>query len=232
MHSTSQAAEIAKFEAIAHRFWDPDGEFRPLHVLNPTRINYIAERTALTGAKVLDAGCGGGLLAEALTARGAQVTAIDLSSGMIEVAKLHAAAHAMPIDYRVSDLATLAVDSAATFDVVTCMEMIEHAVDPAVVLEQLAALVRPNGDIFLSTLNRNWRSFLIAIVGAEYLTRLVPAGTHEYEKLIKPSELARWARQAGLTLLDIVGVDYNPLTSLSRLTADPSVNYLVHLRRL
>jgi 2-polyprenyl-6-hydroxyphenyl methylase/3-demethylubiquinone-9 3-methyltransferase len=232
MHPTSQAAEIAKFEAIAHRFWDPEGEFKPLHVLNPTRVNYITERVALADAKLLDAGCGGGLLAEALARQGAKVTAIDLSTGMIDVAKLHAEASGLAIDYRLTDLASLAAMQADAFDVVTCMEMIEHVPEPAEILRQIATLVRPGGDVFLSTLNRNLRSFLVAIVGAEYLTRLVPAGTHDYERLIKPSELARWARASGLELVDIAGVEYNPLTSQSRLTVDPSVNYLVHLRRL
>jgi 2-polyprenyl-6-hydroxyphenyl methylase/3-demethylubiquinone-9 3-methyltransferase len=232
MHPTSQAAEIAKFEAIAHRFWDPEGEFKPLHVLNPTRVNYITERVALADARLLDAGCGGGLLAEALARQGAKVTAIDLSTGMIDVAKLHAEASGLAIDYRLTDLASLAAMQADAFDVVTCMEMIEHVPEPAEILRQIATLVRPGGDVFLSTLNRNLRSFLVAIVGAEYLTRLVPAGTHDYERLIKPSELARWARASGLELVDIAGVEYNPLTSESRLTVDPSVNYLVHLRRL
>lgn len=231
MHPTSQAAEIAKFEAIAHRFWDPEGEFRPLHVLNPTRVNYIVERAPLANVKLLDAGCGGGLLAEALARQGASVTAIDLSAGMIDVAKLHAEARGLAIDYRLTDLDSLAATHAGAFDVVTCMEMIEHVPQPEQVIKQLATLLRPGGDLFLSTLNRNWRSFLVAIVGAEYLSRLVPAGTHEYERLIKPSELARWAREADLALLDIAGVEYNPLTSQSRLTRDPSVNYLVHLRR-
>ena len=225
------AAEVAKFDALSHRFWDPAGEFKPLHNLNPLRVEFIAERTSLSGARVLDVGCGGGLLAESLAKRGARMTAIDRAAGMIEVARLHAAAGGIDIDYRLQPADELAQREPAAFDVVTCMEMLEHLPEPAGAVDALARLLRPGGSLFVSTINRNLRSFVVAIVGAEYVTRLVPAGTHEYERLIRPSELAAWARGAGLEAQEIAGLEFNPVTSLCRLTADPSVNYLLHLRK-
>lgn len=224
-------AELAKFEAIAHRFWDPQGEFGTLHTLNPARLAFIGERTSLRGARVADVGCGGGLLAEALTRAGASVTAIDLAPSMIEVAKLHAAGERLQIDYRVQSVESLATEATDTFDVVTCMEMLEHLPDPAQVVSELSRLLKPNGSLFVSTLNRNLRSFMLAIVGAEYVTQLVPRGTHEYERMIRPSELARWARDAHLTIDELGGLEYNPITRSARLTTDVSVNYLAHLRR-
>ncbi|MFM8586431.1 MAG: bifunctional 2-polyprenyl-6-hydroxyphenol methylase/3-demethylubiquinol 3-O-methyltransferase UbiG [Gammaproteobacteria bacterium] len=224
-------AELAKFEAIAHRFWDPQGEFGTLHTLNPARLAFIGERTSLRGARVADVGCGGGLLAEALTRAGASVTAIDLAPSMIEVAKLHAAGERLQIDYRVQSVESLATEATGTFDVVTCMEMLEHLPDPAQVVSELSRLLKPNGSLFVSTLNRNLRSFMLAIVGAEYVTQLVPRGTHEYERMIRPSELARWARDAHLTIDELGGLEYNPITRSARLTTDVSVNYLAHLRR-
>lgn len=224
-------AELAKFEAIAHRFWDPQGEFGTLHALNPARLAFIGERTSLRGARVADVGCGGGLLAEALTRAGASVTAIDLAPSMIEVAKLHAAGERLQIDYRVQSVESLATEATGTFDVVTCMEMLEHLPDPAQVVSELSRLLKPNGSLFVSTLNRNLRSFMLAIVGAEYVTQLVPRGTHEYERMIRPSELARWARDAHLTIDELGGLEYNPITRSARLTTDVSVNYLAHLRR-
>ena len=224
-------AEIAKFDAIAHRFWDPQGEFGTLHSLNPARLAYITERHALAGARVADIGCGGGLLAESLARSGARVTAIDLSPSMIEIARLHAAGEGLAIDYRRQTAAALCEAEAETFDVVTCMEMLEHVPEPATVVHTLAGLLRPGGSLFVSTLNRNLRAFLLAIVGAEYVARLLPRGTHEYERLIRPSELATWARAAGLELLDLGGLEYDPVTRLTRLTDDSSVNYLAHLRK-
>jgi len=224
-------AELAKFEAIAHRFWDPQGEFGTLHTLNPARLAFIGERTSLRGARVADVGCGGGLLAEALTRAGASVTAIDLAPSMIEVAKLHAAGERLQIEYRVQSVESLATEATGTFDVVTCMEMLEHLPDPAQVVSELSRLLKPNGSLFVSTLNRNLRSFMLAIVGAEYVTQLVPRGTHEYERMIRPSELARWARDAHLTIDELGGLEYNPITRSARLTTDVSVNYLAHLRR-
>src|SRR6516162_7164277 len=217
----ADGAELAKFDALAARFWDSHGEFRPLHLLNPVRFEFIAARAALSGQRVLDVGCGGGLLCESLARAGAEVTGIDLSPGMIEVARLHAAESAVE---------ELLRETPSAFDVVTCMEMLEHVPDPAAMIATLAALLRPGGALFVSTLNRNLKSFLLAIVGAEYLLRLIPPGTHEYERLILPSELARWARAAGLSLIELAGIEFNPLTSRVALSGDVSVNYLAQLR--
>lgn len=224
------AAEVAKFDSLAPRFWDENGEFKPLHRLNPVRAAYVAERSRLAGARVLDVGCGGGLLSEALARAGAHVTGIDLSPAMIEVATLHAAEAGLRIGYRVAEAAGV-LAAGETFDVVCCMEMLEHVPEPAQVLGQFAALVRPGGDVFVSTLNRNLRAFLGAIVGAEYVLRLLPRGTHEYDRFIKPSELAAWGRHAGLALRDLRGIDYDPFASSARLTDDVAVNYLAHFSR-
>jgi 2-polyprenyl-6-hydroxyphenyl methylase/3-demethylubiquinone-9 3-methyltransferase len=229
--SNSDAAEIQKFEAAAHRFWDVDGEFKPLHKLNPVRARYVAERCTLAGASVLDVGCGGGLLAETLARAGAQVTGIDLAPSMVETARLHALDSGLTIDYRVED-ATALLKSSIKYDVVTCMEMLEHVPDPAATVDVLGKLVRPGGHVFISTINRNFRSFALAIVGAEYVANLVPRGTHEYDRLLKPSEVARFARAAGLEVMDIAGLQYDPLREQCSLDSNPSVNYLVHLTRL
>jgi 2-polyprenyl-6-hydroxyphenyl methylase/3-demethylubiquinone-9 3-methyltransferase len=229
--ATADAAEVGKFHALSHKFWDPRGEFKPLHILNPVRARFVAERAPLRGARVLDVGCGGGLLCEALVHAGAQVTGIDLAEGMIEVAKLHATEQSLSIDYRLADAETIAATQAGAFDVVTCMEMLEHVPAPRATVATLAQLVRPGGSVFISTINRNLKSFLLAIVGAEYLMNLVPRGTHEYERLIRPAELASWGRAAGLSLTDVAGLDFNPFTNTCRLTHDPSINYLVHLER-
>jgi len=226
----SDAAEIAKFEAAAHRFWDVDGEFKPLHKLNPVRARYVAERCTLAGARVLDVGCGGGLLAETLARAGAQVSAIDLAPSMVETARLHALDSGLTIDYRVEDAAAL-LKSPVKYDVVTCMEMLEHVPDPAATVDVLGKLVRPGGHVFISTINRNLRSFALAIVGAEYVANLVPRGTHEYDRLLKPSEVARFARAAGLDVMDIAGLQYDPLREQCTLDSNPSVNYLIHLTR-
>jgi 2-polyprenyl-6-hydroxyphenyl methylase / 3-demethylubiquinone-9 3-methyltransferase len=229
--ATADAAEVGKFDALSHRFWDPQGEFRPLHILNPVRARFVEERATLRGARVLDVGCGGGLLCEALLHAGAQVTGIDLADGMIEVAKLHAAEQSLRIDYRVADAETLAATETGAFDIVTCMEMLEHVPAPDATVATLARLVRPGGSVFISTINRNLKSFLLAIVGAEYVMNLIPRGTHEYERLIRPAELAAWGRASGLTLMDVAGLDFNPFLSTSRLTQDPSINYLAHFER-
>ena len=227
--SSADPAEIAKFEALAHRFWDSDGEFKPLHRLNPVRADYVAARTQLDTAKVLDVGCGGGLLAEALARRGAQVTAIDLAPTMIETARLHAAEAGLAVDYRVQDANELAAQAPHSFDVVCCMEMLEHVADPATFLGTLGRLVKPGGALFVSTLNRNVRSFLLAIVGAEYVLRLLPRGTHEYERFIRPSELAAWARGANLAMAATAGLHYDPFRDRCTLNDDVSVNYIAHL---
>jgi 2-polyprenyl-6-hydroxyphenyl methylase/3-demethylubiquinone-9 3-methyltransferase len=233
--SDGDAAEIAKFDAAAHRFWDVDGEFKPLHRLNPVRARYVQERATLAGARVLDVGCGGGLLAESLARAGANVTAIDLAPAMIETARLHALDSGLTIDYRVESAERLAEVSAksksAPFDILTCMEMLEHVPDPAETVKVFGELVRPDGDVFISTINRNFKSFALAIVGAEYIANLVPRGTHEYERLLKPSEVARFARVAGLEVVGIAGLAYDPVREQCSLTSDPSVNYLLHLRR-
>jgi 2-polyprenyl-6-hydroxyphenyl methylase/3-demethylubiquinone-9 3-methyltransferase len=229
--ANADPAELAKFDASAARFWDPDGEYRPLHLLNPLRSAFIAARAPLAGAPLLDVGCGGGLLAESLARAGARVTAIDLAPGMIEVARLHAAQSALAIDYRIAPAEQLAGAQPQGFSVVTCMEMLEHVPEPAALMATLAQLLAPGGSLFISTLNRNLKSFLLAIVGAEYLLNLIPRGTHEYQRLIRPAELARWARAAGLSLCELAGIDFNPLTRHVGLSADVSVNYLAHLRR-
>jgi len=223
--------ELGKFDALASRFWDPRGEFRPLHLLNPLRARFVAERASLRGARLLDVGCGGGLLCESLARAGAQVTGIDLAPGMIEVARLHAAEQGLAVNYQLLDADELARRGAG-YDVVTCMEMLEHVPDPARMLATLASLVRPGGAVFVSTINRSLKSFLLAIVAAEYVLGLIPRGTHEYERLIRPSELDRWSRAAGLSLRELAGIEFNPLTSQCHLSAEPSVNYLAHLERV
>lgn len=223
--------EIAKFHAASHSFWDEDGEFKPLHRLNPVRARYVCERRPPGGLKVLDVGCGGGLLAETLARAGATVTAVDLAPGMIEAAKLHALDSGLSIDYRVASAESLVATDTGKFDVLTCMEMLEHVPDPAATIAVFAELVRPGGDVFISTINRNFKSFALAIVGAEYVMGLVPRGTHEYERLLKPSEVSRFARAAGLDTVDITGLKYDPFREQCSLTTDISVNYLMHLKR-
>ena len=222
---------MQKFDALAHEFWDPRGAFHPLHALNPVRVDYIAQRTELMRCRVADVGCGGGLLAEGLARRGAQVCGIDLAPAMIEVAQLHAQDSQLAIDYRVCSAEQLAHGNPGGFDAVTCMELIEHVDDPAALVAQLATLLRPGGDLFVSTINRNLRSFLMAIVGAEYLLHLIPRGTHEYARLLRPAELARLARAEGFALRDVSGVEFNPFTRTARLSADVRVNYLAHFQR-
>ncbi len=224
-------AEIAKFDASAARWWDPDGDFRPLHDLNPARLDYIEARVGLAGQRVLDAGCGGGILAEGMARRGARVTAIDLSPAALEVARLHALEGGVMVDYRQVAVEDLADDEGGAYDLVTCLEMLEHVPDPARIVKGLAQLVRPGGQVVCSTINRNPKAFAFAIVGAEYLLRLLPAGTHQYARLIRPSELARWARDAGLELANLAGLAYDPLTRKARVTNDTSVNYLAHFQR-
>ena len=224
-------AELSKFDGAAPRWWDPDGEFRPLHDLNPARLDYIDARAGSAGKRVRDVGCGGGLLAEGMARRGATVTGIDLAPGAIEVARLHALESGIRIDYRLQAVETLAESESGSYDLVTCLEMLEHVPDPAAILAGIAGLVRPGGDVVFSTINRNPKSFALAIVGAEYLFRLLPKGTHQYARLIRPSELARWAREAGLEIADLAGLAYNPATRKARVSPDTSVNYLAHFKR-
>jgi 2-polyprenyl-6-hydroxyphenyl methylase / 3-demethylubiquinone-9 3-methyltransferase len=229
--SNADSGELGKFDSLSSRFWDVRGEFRPLHILNPVRAQFVTNRAKVASARVLDVGCGGGLLCEALARAGANVTGCDLAPGMIEVARLHAAEHGLDINYQLTSAEAVAAAHPEGFDVVTCMEMLEHVPDPELMVGTLASLVRPGGSLFVSTINRNLKSFLLAIVAAEYVLDLIPRGTHEYERLIRPSQLDRWARAADLTLSELAGLDFNPLTSSCRLTRDTSVNYLAHLQK-
>jgi len=230
--SNVDAQELAKFGDIAHRWWDPDSEFRPLHQINPLRLAWIDGLAGLRGKDALDVGCGGGILSESMATSGARVTGIDLGAKALGVARLHALeAGVANLGYREIAVEALAAEQPASFDVVTCMEMLEHVPEPRSVVRACAQLVRPGGWVFLSTLNRNPKSFLFAIVGAEYLLRLLPRGTHEYARLIRPSELAAFARDAGLELHETRGLEYNPVTQRYRLSADTSVNYLFACRR-
>lgn len=225
--------ELARFGRLAHRWWDPDGESRPLHDLNPVRLGFVAERVVLRDARVADVGCGGGLLSEALAKAGARVAAIDLAPEVIEVARLHlhetnaALAAPLAIDYRLCGSHELASAESASFDAVCCMELIEHVPDPAALIADLAAMLKPGGKLFMSTLNRTPASFLTAIVGAEYIARLLPRGTHDYRQFLRPSELAALLRRAGLTLDEVSGIAYNPLSRKAWLTRHTAVNYLV-----
>jgi 2-polyprenyl-6-hydroxyphenyl methylase / 3-demethylubiquinone-9 3-methyltransferase len=224
--------ELAKFSELAHRWWDTESDFRPLHQINPLRLDWIDSLAPLAGKRVLDVGCGGGILADAMARRGADVLGIDLAAKALKVAQLHAIEAATPsIAYREIAVEALAEETPAPYDVVTCMEMLEHVPDPAAAVRALAALVRPGGEVIVSTLNRNPLAFAVAIVGAEYIARVLPRGTHEYLKFIRPSELARWGREAGLTLRDLTGITYNPFTRSFRLSPNTDVNYLAHFSR-
>jgi len=228
----ADAQELAKFGELAHRWWDPESEFRPLHQINPLRLGWIESFVALSGQQVLDVGCGGGILSESMALKGAEVLGIDLSIKPLKVAQLHALEQGVEnLDYEEKAAEQLAREKPAFYDVVTCMEMLEHVPDPASIVQACATLVKPGGWVFFSTLNRNPKSFLYAIVGAEYVLKLLPKGTHEYAKFIRPSELARWLRQSGLHLQAMKGIDYNPMTRHYKLTDDTSVNYLVACQR-
>jgi 2-polyprenyl-6-hydroxyphenyl methylase / 3-demethylubiquinone-9 3-methyltransferase len=225
-------AELAKFSELAHRWWDPESEFRPLHQINPIRLGWIESHVPLAGKRVLDVGCGGGILADSMARRGAQVLGIDLAAKALKVAQLHALEAQTPsIEYREISVEALAAEQPASFDAVTCMEMLEHVPDPASVVRACSALVKPGGSVFFSTINRNPKSFVFAIVGAEYVLNLLPRGTHEYLKFIRPSELASYCRASGLNLADTRGMEYNPLTRRYWLSADTSVNYLFATQR-
>jgi 2-polyprenyl-6-hydroxyphenyl methylase / 3-demethylubiquinone-9 3-methyltransferase len=233
--------ELAKFSALAQSWWDPNGPSKPLHDLNPLRLRYVERIADLACAGpasagrdqklVLDVGCGGGILSESMARAGAQVLGIDLAQSVLDVAELHALEGRIEVKYRAVAAEDLALERPATFDVVTCMEMLEHVPEPASSLAALAKLVKPGGDVIVSTLNRNPRAFAVAIIGAEYLARVLPRGTHDYLKFIRPSELARWGREAGLDLMDLTGIAYNPFTRAFRLSPDTGVNYLAHFRR-
>ena len=225
-------SEIAKFEKLASRWWDPRSEFKPLHDINPLRAGWIDQHVNVKHKSVLDVGCGGGLLCEALAHRGALVTGIDMGEAPLSVARLHQLESGVTVDYQQSTAESMAERRAGEFEIVTCLEMLEHVPDPSTVIQACADLCRSGGDLFFSTINRNPKSFLFAIVGAEYILNLLPRGTHEYDKFIKPSELARWIREAGLDMQEMMGMTYNPVTKRYRLTPDDvSVNYLIRAKK-
>lgn len=231
--SNVDAAEIAKFEALASRWWDKTSEFKPLHDINPLRANYIDTRSPVAQRKVLDVGCGGGILAEALAHRGAEVTGIDMGEAPLAVARLHALESGAKVDYRCITAEGLAEQAAGSFNIVTCLEMLEHVPDPGSVVNACAQLVKPGGDVYFSTINRNPKAYAFAILGAEYMLRLLPKGTHEYSKFIRPAELAKWMRNSKLELQNITGMTYNPLTKSYKLNPnDVSVNYLLHAKKI
>jgi len=237
MENVTQAnydpAEVNKFNELASRWWDPAGEFKPLHQMNPLRLQYIDERATLSGKRCLDVGCGGGILTEGMARSGAlSVTGIDLADAALAVARLHLNESALPnVSYIETSADALVTEHAEGFDIVTCMEVLEHVPDPALLINACTQLVRPGGDVFFSTINRNPKSFALAIVGAEYLLRLLPMGTHEYAKFIRPGELDRWSRKSGLALEDITGMRYSPFTETFSLTSDIDVNYMAHFSR-
>jgi len=224
-------AELEKFGDLAHRWWDPTSEFKPLHEINPLRLDWIDQAVGLQGKRVLDVGCGGGLLSEGMATRGAQVTGIDLSEKPLGVARLHLLESGHQVDYRMVSVESLAAEMPGAFDAVTCLEMLEHVPDPASIVAACAALVRPGGQVFFSTLNRNPKSYLFAVIGAEYVLRMLPRGTHDFARFIKPSELTRWCKQAGLEPAEVTGMTYNPLTGRYALGRDTDVNYLVRAVR-
>lgn len=227
--SNVDQAEIAKFEALASRWWDKNSEFKPLHDINPLRSNYIDERSPVAGKKVLDVGCGGGILSEGLAQRGADVTGIDMGEAPLKVARLHSLESGVTVTYRQITAEELAEQEPGQFDIVTCLEMLEHVPDPSSVIRACAKLCKPGGHVYFSTINRNPKSYAMAVVGAEYILKMLPKGTHEYSKFIRPSELSSWVRTAGLQLHDMTGMLYNPLTKSYKLKkGDVDVNYLVH----
>ncbi len=229
--SNSDPVEIEKFSQLAHKWWDPMSEFKPLHEINPLRLNYINKIAAIAGKRVLDVGCGGGILSESMAGMNAEVTGIDLSEKALKVAKLHLLESGKKVDYRKISVEEMAAECPESFDVITCMEMIEHVPDPDSVIASCAKLVKPGGWVFLSTLNRNPKSYLYAVIGAEYILNMLPRGTHDYAKFVKPSELAQSCRSAGLNVTDLTGMSYNPLSKIYTLGRDTSVNYMVACRR-
>ncbi len=223
------AEEVAKFEALASRWWDQSSEFKPLHEINPLRLNFINEKTALQGKRVLDVGCGGGILAESMARRGANVLGIDMGEAPLSVAQLHALEMGVEnVEYKKIPVEELAELEPGSFDVVTCLEMLEHVPDPSSIIAACSKLVKPDGHVFFSTINRNPKAFMFAIVGAEYVLHMLPKGTHEFKKFIKPAELSRWARQANLKTHESIGLTYNPLTKVYKLANDVDVNYMIH----
>jgi len=229
--SNADPIELEKFSQLAHKWWDKNSEFKPLHEINPLRLGYIDRIAAISGKTVLDVGCGGGILTESLAASGAKVTGIDLADKSLQVAKLHLLESGRQVEYRKVAVEELAAERPAQYDVVTCMEMLEHVPDPAGIVAACAKLVKPDGHVFFSTLNRNPKSYLFAILGAEYVLNLLPRGTHDFAKFIKPSELAQWCRDAGLNVTDVTGMSYNPLNKIYSLGHDTGVNYMIACRK-
>ena len=224
--------EIAKFEALAHRWWGRNSEFKPLHDMNPLRLDYIERFATMDGARILDVGCGGGILSEGMAKAGAEVTGIDMGEAPLSVAKLHLLESKLEVEYRQISVEDLADETPGSYDIITCMEMLEHVPDPASTIEACSRLVKPEGDLFFSTINRNLKSYLMAIIGAEYILNMLPKGTHEHDKFIKPAEMEQWCRHAALALDDLTGVHYNPLTMIFTLGSNVDVNYFAHARPL
>ncbi len=231
MNTNADPAELQKFSDLAHRWWDPASEFKPLHDINPLRLGWIDGIAPLAGQRVVDIGCGGGILSEGMAALGAAVTGIDLSEKALGVARLHLFESGLTVDYRHVSAEQLAAEHPGEFDVVTCLEMLEHVPDPSSTVAACAQLVKPGGHVFFSTLNRNAKAYLLAVIGAEYVLKMLPKGTHDYEKFIKPSELSRYCRQAGLDTVDLIGMSYNPFSRTYSLGRDTDVNYLLHATR-
>ena len=233
-HANVDPGEVAKFDDLARTWWDAEGDFKPLHRINPLRLDFIRARTTIDGKRALDVGCGGGILSESLASHGAQVTGIDMAEKPLQVARLHQFESNLEIDYQLTSIETLSdaldEEQAGTFDVITCMEMLEHVPNPQSVIIACRRLLKPDGELFLSTINRNPKAYALAVIGAEYILKLLPRGTHDYDKFIKPSELARWLREAGFDVQDMAGLSYNPLTETYALTQDTAVNYLVHAK--
>jgi 2-polyprenyl-6-hydroxyphenyl methylase/3-demethylubiquinone-9 3-methyltransferase len=231
MTANADPQELAKFGDLAHRWWDPNSEFKPLHDINPLRLGWIDRSCGLMDKKVIDVGCGGGLLSEGMAALGADVTGIDLGEKALGVAKLHLYESGLKVDYRHIAAEEMAKSHPASFDVVTCLEMLEHVPDPASIVRACAQLVKPGGDVFFSTISRNPKAYLLAVIGAEYILNMLPRGTHDYAKFLRPAELARMCRNAGLSVLEVIGMSYSPLTRTYSLGTDTSVNYLIRARR-
>ena len=229
--SNVDRSEVAKFEALASRWWDRNSEFKPLHDINPLRVQWIDQRAGLAGKNVLDVGCGGGILSEAMALRGADVTGIDMGEAPLAVAQLHQLESGAKVNYRRCTAEELAAEMPGQFDVVTCLEMLEHVPDPASVIRACYTLVKPGGEVFFSTINRNPKAYLFAIIGAEYVLRMLPRGTHDFKKFIRPSELGAWCRAADLDVKEIIGLTYNPLTRTYKLEADVDVNYMIHTHK-
>ena len=230
-HINFSQEEVDKFNELAHKWWDEESEFKPLHQINPLRLNFIHEKVNLKNKKVLDVGCGGGILSESMAKRGADVTGIDMGEKVINIAKLHALQSKLDIDYQCISLEALTLEHGPIFDVITCMEMLEHVPEPSNIVSLCAKLLKPGGTLFMSTINRNIKAYLFAVIGAEYILKLLPRGTHDYEKFIKPSELIAWCRQENLNIKTLVGMTYNPITEVYKLGDDVSVNYLIEVTK-